>query len=300
MNLNDINIFLTVVRSHNFSRAATFLYSSQTTVSQRISALEKELGYPLLSRKQGFRTIELTPQGIQFLPIAEQWLALWDTSLAIKDTQYKPLLTIGATNRLNTHFLTPFFNHLSHRTLPFIPDIRSDNSKDIIELVARKDLDIGFISSPMHFKEVTIQPFLRENIVMICSQKNYYHDELIHPSSLNIRDEIHLASNPEIDFWHNTWWKNYHQPHMYVDTAMMAVYYLSEPQFWTLCPYSVAKSLKEIFPIEIHPFSVESPVQMSYLIYHQTPKPNKAALIDEFKKEFKRFYTSTDLPGFLL
>lgn len=300
MNLNDITIFLTVVRCQNFSKAASLLYSSQTTVSQRISALEKELGYPLLSRKQGFRTIELTPQGTQFLPIAEHWLALWDTSLAIKASQYKPLLSIGATNRLNTHFLAPFFNHLSRTTVSFIPDIRSDHSKDLIELVARKELDIGFISNPVHVKEVTFHPFLKENIVMICRQGQYYPDEFIHPSNLDIRHEVHLASNPEIDSWHDIWWNRYQQSHMYVDTAMMAVYYLSEPHFWTLCPYSVAKSLKEIFPIEIHPFAVESPIQTSYLIYHQSPKPNKSTLIRVFEREFKQFYIAQNLPGFLL
>lgn len=300
MDQYDIKTFLTVVHCKNFSKAAALLYSTQATISHRISMLEKELGYPLLNRRQGLRTVELTQQGAQFIPIAEQWNALWESSLAIKDLDYKPQLFIGATNRLNSHFLPAFYQHLCRTNHAMIPDIRSYHSAEIAELIDRKDLDVGFVSTDIRMKDITALPFLKERIIMICRKGDHYKGEFIHPQSLNIQDEILLAANPEIEAWHNYWWDRYKQPYAYVDTARMAAYHLTEPRFWALCPYSVAQSLQENFPLEIHEFATDVPYQMSYLLYHQFPKPDKAALVENFVMAFKQFYGSSQIAGFLL
>ena len=300
MNQHDIKTFLIVVRCKNFSKAAELLYTTQTTVSHRISSLEKELGYPLISRRQGYRSIELTAQGAQFVPIAEQWMTLWDSSLAIKDTDHRPVLTIGATNRLNAHFLPPFFNHISQVNHNYVADIRSYHSVEVASLIERRDLDVGFISTDTQSKSITTIPFLKENIVMICQKGDYYKDEFIHPFSLNIQHEVRFASNHEISTWHDQWWNRNKQPYVYVDTATIAVHHLNKPPLWSICPYSVATSLKKLYPIEIHEFATEVPSQMSFLVYPNTPRSDKAPLIESFLTEFRRYYLSQSIAGFLL
>jgi DNA-binding transcriptional LysR family regulator len=300
MTQHDIKTFLVVVRCKNFSKAAELLFTTQTTVSHRISALEKELGYPLISRRQGYRSIELTPQGLQFVPLAEQWMTLWDTSLAIKDTDHRPVLTIGATNRLNGYFLPPFFNHISQANQNFVADIRSYHSVEIASLIERRDLDVGFISTEAQSKNMNTVPFLKENIVMICQKGNYYKEEFIHPYSLNIQHEVRFASNHQINTWHDHWWDRNKQPYVYVDTATIAVHHLNKPPLWTICPYSVATSLEKLYPIEIHKFAVEVPSQMSFLVYPTTPRPDKVPLIEDFLAKFRQYYISKSIAGFLL
>lgn len=62
--LRQIKYFQAVVRHNSFSEAAEECHISQSAISQQIQALEKELGFPLLERKN--RRFSLTPAGEYF------------------------------------------------------------------------------------------------------------------------------------------------------------------------------------------------------------------------------------------
>lgn len=62
--LRQIRYFQAVVRNHSFSEAAEECHISQSAISQQIKALEAELGFPLLERRN--RTFALTPAGEYF------------------------------------------------------------------------------------------------------------------------------------------------------------------------------------------------------------------------------------------
>ena len=57
---------------------------TQSTVSSRIQALEKELDAQLLIRAKGKHTVELTSYGEAFVPIASQWTSLWKHTQSLK------------------------------------------------------------------------------------------------------------------------------------------------------------------------------------------------------------------------
>ena len=62
--LRQIQYFQAVVRNNSFSRAAEECHISQSAISQQVQALERELGFLLLERKN--RTFSLTPAGAYF------------------------------------------------------------------------------------------------------------------------------------------------------------------------------------------------------------------------------------------
>ncbi len=62
--IRQIRTFQAVVRCGSFSRAADELHISQSAVSQQIQALENDLGFPLLARKN--RSFTLTAAGEYF------------------------------------------------------------------------------------------------------------------------------------------------------------------------------------------------------------------------------------------
>lgn len=62
--LRQIRYFQAVVRNHSFSRAAEECHISQSAISQQLRALEEELGFALLNRRN--RTFTLTPAGEYF------------------------------------------------------------------------------------------------------------------------------------------------------------------------------------------------------------------------------------------
>src|SRR3954452_649674 len=71
-------VFVRVAEERSFSRAAAVLYLAQPPVSQRIAALEMELGATPFVRSS--RGVTLTEAGQRFLPYVERCLALAEES----------------------------------------------------------------------------------------------------------------------------------------------------------------------------------------------------------------------------
>ena len=61
MELEQLRMFLAVAEHESFSAAAKALFVSHSTTSRAVSALERELGKPLMLRRG--RTVSLTPAG---------------------------------------------------------------------------------------------------------------------------------------------------------------------------------------------------------------------------------------------
>lgn len=70
MNIQQLETYIHVVKLRSFTKAAAKLNATQSTVSMRISELEKELGVQLLDRSQ--RQIEMTAKGRDLLHYASQ------------------------------------------------------------------------------------------------------------------------------------------------------------------------------------------------------------------------------------
>ncbi|MEK6574521.1 MAG: LysR family transcriptional regulator, partial [Chloroflexota bacterium] len=68
MTTDQLRLFLTIARHRSLARAAADLELGQATVSERLKALETEVGTPLFER-QG-RGVVLTPAGVAFRPHA--------------------------------------------------------------------------------------------------------------------------------------------------------------------------------------------------------------------------------------
>ena len=70
MNIQQLETYLHVARLKSFTKAAEKLHATQSTVSMRVSELEKELGVQLLDRSQ--RQIQMTAKGRDLLHYASQ------------------------------------------------------------------------------------------------------------------------------------------------------------------------------------------------------------------------------------
>ena len=124
--LNTLAQFVAVAQQHNFSRAAERLGMPQSTLSRRISLLEKQLGRQLLSRTT--RRVELTEAGRQYyeqvLPIIEEVRRVHDQ---LKASHHAP----GGTLRLSVaadfacEALSPLLPEFSARypNIDFVIDV---------------------------------------------------------------------------------------------------------------------------------------------------------------------------------
>ena len=95
MELSDLQTFATVARSGGITRAAEELNTVQSNVTQRVKALEAEIGTPLFERHS--RGMTLTGAGKRLLPYAQRMAALSrEAVLAARDDgEPKGPLAIG-------------------------------------------------------------------------------------------------------------------------------------------------------------------------------------------------------------
>lgn len=105
----EIEAFLTVIKYGSITRASESLFVSQPALSRRIKALETELGYGLIVRQKGVRSIELTRAGRAFIPIAEKWQLLWQESQSLRRADSKALFTVASVDSVSMYIMSAVY-----------------------------------------------------------------------------------------------------------------------------------------------------------------------------------------------
>lgn len=164
--MEDMTVFLAVVREGSFGRAATSLMMSQPSVSDRVAQLERTLGITLFSR--GPRGTVPTPAGEQLLPYARRVLDLFDEATrAVRDRERLPALRVG----VHATF--------AHRAVPLVLEalgdqrrrvtVRDAHSDQVVAMLLDGVVDVGFIlpgarPRPLRFVRLPTDP-----VVAVCA-----------------------------------------------------------------------------------------------------------------------------------
>jgi LysR family transcriptional regulator, cyn operon transcriptional activator len=142
--------FAAVARTGGFSKAANALGKTQSSVSQAVLLLERELSQKLFSRDG--HTPRLTDAGHALLRHATrifEEMALAEAELsALSELRFGELV-VGTSDTLACYFLPPVFAAFRER-YPNV-ELRLDNrpSPVIAERVSERQVDIGIVSLPL-------------------------------------------------------------------------------------------------------------------------------------------------------
>ncbi|HHU22597.1 MAG TPA: LysR family transcriptional regulator [Clostridiales bacterium] len=80
MTIYQIEAFITLARTLNYTKASKLLHTTQPNLSKMIVNMEQELGVRLFTRNK--RDVSLSPAGMAFLPQAERLLEVYDKAIA--------------------------------------------------------------------------------------------------------------------------------------------------------------------------------------------------------------------------
>lgn len=169
MELRQLEYFVAVAETANFTRAAERVHISQSGISAQIKALETELGTPLFDRSG--RTARLTEAGVVALPYAQIALdAATDLRSAIDDLKglVRGHLTIGMVTGCE---VKPLFAALAafHREHPYIElELIEGTSDHLIAAVRASVADIALVGTagePPEYLEA--QVIAREGLVAL-------------------------------------------------------------------------------------------------------------------------------------
>ncbi|MBR5980604.1 MAG: LysR family transcriptional regulator [Firmicutes bacterium] len=278
MDLLDIAIFRSLLNSRSVSQTSQMLLLPQSTISQRLARLESELGFPLFLRQKGLRGVEVTEQGLAFADLAVKWEENYHEILSLRDAAPVPPLVVATPESVSSFVLLTFWKKLPE--LGFYPRVRTHQSNEIYDLIDNRQADAGFVFTLARYASVTASEALRERIVMICRPGGPWREKTVRPQDLDKRKEVFLAWSPQIESWHDSWWKTLVHPLVQVDTPTLVFDFLA-PGTWAMCPASIASTHAEN-GFEVHYFADEPPPRVCYFVRHTSPSQRQAMAVDRF------------------
>lgn len=168
MDIRSLQVFLSVAKHLNYTRAGKEVHLSQPSVSVRIRQLETEIDLKLF--EQLGKKIALTNAGQQFIPYARAVVSALDDARQAIDELHgleRGALRIGASTTpgmyLIPHILAQFKNE--HPLIEI--QLRINDTRSVEEAVIRNEFDFGFVGGHLTGDEVTVVPWMIDELVLI-------------------------------------------------------------------------------------------------------------------------------------
>lgn len=171
MELSDLLTFTTVARLGGITRAADELHTVQSNVTQRVKALEAEIGTALFERHS--RGMTLTGAGRRLLPYAERMAALArEAMLAARDDgEPKGPLSIGSMETTAAVRLPALLADF-HRRFPAVRlSLRTSTTADLVAAVLDGSLDGAFVAGPIEHADLDARIVFQEELVLVSSRR---------------------------------------------------------------------------------------------------------------------------------
>jgi DNA-binding transcriptional LysR family regulator len=171
MELSDLVTFSAVARAGGITRAADELNTVQSNITQRVKALEAEIGTALFERHS--RGMTLTGAGRRLLPYAQRMAALSREALlaARDDGEPKGPLAIGSMETTAAVRLPPLLARF-HQHFPAVQlTLRTAPTADLVAAVLVGGLDGAFVAGPIDHAELTATTAFREELVLVTARR---------------------------------------------------------------------------------------------------------------------------------
>ena len=199
MDIYQMKYVLALAKHRNFTVAAESCYISQSSLSQQISKLEKELSVKLFDRTT--RTIRITEAGAAFVEMAESILRDVDRLEQTMSTYsgfLRGTINIGAITALEkirfSELVTDFYSSYPNLTL----NIYQGKSLTLLESLEKRSIDIAFVTQPQehNYPQIDFRLIGKDQYSLIISDKHPLADrELIDLGEL--RDEYFILQHPD-------------------------------------------------------------------------------------------------------
>jgi len=170
MDTRQLAAFCAVVERKSFSQAAELLGISQPAVSLQIRSLEERLGTQLIDRSG--RRVEPTEAGSRLYRGAQRLLALEEQLLEdVAAGDEGPLhgrLELGASSGPGETVLPVILGEFQRDHPGVHVALAVHDTQTIVDLVARRELELGVVGASRRHRGVTFEPFFRDEVILVC------------------------------------------------------------------------------------------------------------------------------------
>lgn len=201
MDINQMEVLLTVARERSFSRAAKILKRSQPAVSQAIARLEKDLGEVLFDRSSKDGT--LTSAGEMLVEYARQMVSLRESAReAVRDIRglQRGRVSISA-NEHTVFFLLPIIEEFRKRFPAIKIEVHRGVASRIPSEITNREVEIGILSFKPTDNSVKFIPAVSDSLILIVAPGHRLADK----SAVSIKElggENFIAHNAKSPYRH--------------------------------------------------------------------------------------------------
>ncbi|MFN2494179.1 MAG: selenium metabolism-associated LysR family transcriptional regulator [Pyrinomonadaceae bacterium] len=168
MDVRDLQVFLSVAKHLNFTRAGEEVHLSQPSVSVRMRQLERNVGSKLF--EQLGKRIALTEAGQLLLPHAIRVIAAMDDARhAIDELQglERGSLRIGASTTPGMYLIPRTIAQFKQSYPKIAVMLAVRDTRQIEEGVIRNEFDFGFVGGHLAGDEVEVVPWITDELKLI-------------------------------------------------------------------------------------------------------------------------------------
>ncbi|WP_167957066.1 LysR family transcriptional regulator [Anaerosporobacter faecicola] len=281
MDTQHLRTFLVLADRKNFTQAADQLFVAQSTVTNRIAELERQVGKKLFLRDK--KTVSLTPEGNLFLTYAKRMIDLEESAIKEMSSikQYEHSLRIGTTNTIYECHLVESMKQLlsSHTNCAFTVTVA--HSTSLLQMLQDGLLDVIYSYLPLVRNGYRSDVFATDSLVLVTSPKNNtYHNGIRKEELTQIQYLFCNFALQEVGLFIRELFPPFYQFHFEIDNSTKLLQFLIDGMGYSFLPESLVHSYIEDGILETVPLlNFKTPKINSYRIYSEE---NPSILLENY------------------
>ena len=271
MNTEELKTFIFLSKVKNFTLAAEQLFVAQSTVTNRISELEKEVGKKLFSR--GSKTVKLTEAGEIFLRYAERILELQSTSIDEMNalSSHSRKFCIGAINASYEVYVKPLVDKCLKDNSVTSIKVMLGHSLDLIQNLQDNMLDMVFSAIPLKRAGYACDVHDVDRLALVCKKgMGEYPDGVTRVQLAKLPYLMCDLTLSDAGMFIRSLFPKNHIFRLDVDNSSKLIPYLENGLGYSFLPYKLVKDKLEggtLEEVKLKDFT--APNVSTYLIYRQ-------------------------------
>ncbi|PXV91193.1 DNA-binding transcriptional LysR family regulator [Lachnotalea glycerini] len=292
MDYDLLETFVLLCENRNLTKTAELLYKTQPTITSRIKTLEEKLGYSLIVRGKGKKNVEITRKGGEFLIIAQKFLNLYEEIEVVQEKLSKTLL-VSSISSLGSPIVANVCKKMAEDEEVNI-SIFTYQTIEAYELIAKKELDVAFVSEARNVNGVMCEPVFMQDYYVIRPCKNPEGIKKICTEDLDVNYEIYQRWSDDFKMWHDYKFAS-KKPRIEVDSCALLKQFLTNETYWSIIQRSNLLLLNQEMSLQIYNLIDSPPARICYMLTNYYPDRGNIYLLKKMKKLLHQYAFDNDL-----
>ncbi|SDS89983.1 DNA-binding transcriptional regulator, LysR family [Mucilaginibacter mallensis] len=169
-----LQVFYTVAKRLNFTKAADELFISQPAVTKHIKELESEFKVSLFERS-GNKKISLTPAGETLLQYTGKLFTTYrelEYDMNMLVDQHNGVLHIGASTTVAQYIIPPILAQFHKKFKDIKVLLITGNTEDMEQALLDRNIEIGIIEGISRNPQIKYEEYLQDELVLVSAANN--------------------------------------------------------------------------------------------------------------------------------